>query len=425
MEFEAATAWLYAQTPQFERIGAAAYKPGLQTVIRLAEAFNNPHHKYKIIHVAGTNGKGSTSHTLAAVLQQAGYRVGLYTSPHLVDFRERMRIDGRMIPREAVGDFVERYLAMNLGLEPSFFELTTIMAFEWFARENVDVAIIEVGLGGRLDSTNIISPELDVITNISKDHCAQLGDTLREIAHEKAGIMRESIACICGEPSEEIRGYLAEEARAHHTPLRFAQEEIPQASFRHIGNELIIGHTPFGTLNYQLTAEYQHENALTVMAAILQLRRQGWNIPDNAVKSGFAGVCTLTGLAGRWMKLADSPLTIADTGHNIGGWLHLAPLIAALPKPLTVVLGFADDKDTLDILRLLPADADYIATQADIPRARNAEKLACQLREAGLKARPVAGVKRAFDEARAQTPAEGAVFVGGSTYVIADLLKLL
>ena len=237
MEFEAATAWLYAQTPQFERIGAAAYKPGLQTVIRLAEAFDNPHHKYKIIHVAGTNGKGSTSHTLAAVLQQAGYRVGLYTSPHLVDFRERMRIDGRMIPREAVGDFVERYLAMNLGLEPSFFELTTIMAFEWFARENVDVAIIEVGLGGRLDSTNIISPELDVITNISKDHCAQLGDTLREIAHEKAGIMRESIACICGEPSEEIRGYLAEEARAHRTPLRFAQEEIPQVSFRHIGSD--------------------------------------------------------------------------------------------------------------------------------------------------------------------------------------------
>lgn len=430
MNYNEAVEWLYSQTPQFQQIGAAAYKPGLDTVRILAGAFGNPQDTYKIIHVAGTNGKGSTCHTLAAILHAAGLKVGLYTSPHLVDFRERIRVDGEMIPREEVASFVGRYRNMNLDVvvDPSFFELTTVMAFDWFARCGVDVAVIEVGLGGRLDSTNIVNAEIGVITNVSFDHCAQLGHTLRQIAYEKSGIMRSGVPLICGETDAEVQGYFETEALEHGANLIMAQNDNPGVGFIDSENGLApmrITGTTFGDLDFQLTGICQHQNALTILSAVKQLKAMGWSIPDEAVKAGMACVADSTGLNGRWMVLGRSPLTVCDTGHNEGGWRLLSEQLAALPRPLTVVLGFVNDKDIDTILRLLPADADYVFTNASIPRALPASALAAKAKEAGLDGFTISGVKEAYEAAVAHTPATGSVFVGGSTFVVADLLKVL
>lgn len=430
MNYNEAVEWLYSQTPQFQQIGAAAYKPGLDTVRILAGAFGNPQDSYKIIHVAGTNGKGSTCHTLAAILHAAGLKVGLYTSPHLVDFRERIRIDGEMIPREEVASFVGRYRNMNLDVvvDPSFFELTTVMAFDWFARCGVDVAVIEVGLGGRLDSTNIVNAEIGVITNVSFDHCAQLGHTLRQIAYEKSGIMRSGVPLICGETDAEVQGYFETEALEHGANLIMAQNDNPGVGFIDSENGLApmrITGTTFGDLDFQLTGICQHQNALTILSAVKQLKAMGWSIPDEAVKAGMARVADSTGLNGRWMVLGRSPLTVCDTGHNEGGWRLLSEQLAALPRPLTVVVGFVNDKDIDTILHLLPADADYVFTNASIPRALPASALAAKAKEAGLDGLTISGVKEAYEAAVAHTPATGSVFVGGSTFVVADLLKVL
>lgn len=430
MNYNEAVEWLYSQTPQFQQIGAAAYKPGLDTVRILAGAFGNPQDTYKIIHVAGTNGKGSTCHTLAAILHAAGLKVGLYTSPHLVDFRERIRVDGEMIPREEVASFVGRYRNMNLDVvvDPSFFELTTVMAFDWFARCGVDVAVIEVGLGGRLDSTNIVNAEIGVITNVSFDHCAQLGHTLRQIAYEKSGIMRHGVPLICGETDAEVQGYFETEALEHGANLIMAQNDNPGVGFIDSENGLApmrITGTTFGDLDFQLTGICQHQNALTILSAVKQLKAMGWSIPDEAVKAGMARVADSTGLNGRWMVLGRSPLTVCDTGHNEGGWRLLSEQLAALPRPLTVILGFVNDKDIDTILRLLPADADYVFTNASIPRALQASALAAKAKEAGLDGFTISGVKEAYEAAVAHTPATGSVFVGGSTFVVADLLKVL
>ena len=422
--------YLYSRTPQFQRIGAAAYKPGLDTVRCLSEAFGNPHRKYKVLHVAGTNGKGSTSHTLAAILQAAGYRVGLYTSPHLIDFRERIRCNGSMIPENDVVDFVNRYSSMQESreLEPSFFELTTVMAFDWFARENVDVAVVEVGLGGRLDSTNIIDPELSVITNISFDHMAQLGDTLGAIAHEKAGIMREGVPVVCGEPKGDIKMLFKAEAEQHGTTVRFAMDEPICGCMEVRDGMLHVAGTGFGELMYQLTGDCQRQNARTVLVAIDELLRRGWKIDSAAVKAGFANVCSMTGLMGRWMKLSDNPLVICDTGHNIGGWEMLSMQLRELPRPLVVVLGFVNDKDIAPILPLLPKDAEYVFTNASIPRALPAAELADNGFAYGLKGKVVSGVGDAYGyglELLRAGSGQGAMFVGGSTFVVADLLKHL
>lgn len=430
MNYNEAVEWLYSQTPQFQQIGAAAYKPGLDTVRILAGAFGNPQDSYKIIHVAGTNGKGSTCHTLAAILHAAGLKVGLYTSPHLVDFRERIRVDGEMIPREEVASFVGRYrnLHLDVAVEPSFFELTTVMAFDWFARCGVDVAVIEVGLGGRLDSTNIVNAEIGVITNVSFDHCAQLGHTLRQIAYEKSGIMRHGVPLICGETDAEVQGYFETEALEHGANLIMAQNDNPGVGFIDSENGLApmrITGTTFGDLDFQLTGICQHQNALTILSAVKQLKAMGWSIPDEAVKSGMARVADSTGLNGRWMVLGRSPLTVCDTGHNEGGWRLLSEQLAALPRPLTVVLGFVNDKDIDTILRLLPADADYVFTNASIPRALPASALAAKAKSVGLDGLTISGVKEAYEAAVAHTPATGSVFVGGSTFVVADLLKVL
>jgi dihydrofolate synthase/folylpolyglutamate synthase len=424
--------YLYQQIPQFQRIGAAAYKPGLGTINRLAEGFNHPELNYPVVHVAGTNGKGSVSHTIAAVLQAEGHKVGLFTSPHLIDFRERIRVNGEKISEAGVVDFMERYDTLihidkpGWVLNPSFFELTTMMAFDWFARQNVEIAVIEVGLGGRLDSTNIVNPILSVITNVSLDHMAQLGSRLRDIAAEKSGIMREGVEVICGDASGRMRGCFAGNASQVGAPIRFAQLEKNVSNIEVVGDEMLFHGTPFGTLHYQLTGDYQRQNGRTVIAALQSLRKMRWVLSDDSVKKGFANVATMTGLMGRWMKLSETPLVICDTGHNIGGWEIIADQLKQLPKPLTVVLGFVNDKDIDPILKILPSDAQYIFTNAAIPRALPADVLADMASQFDIQGELSTSVADAYARAlqiSASNGNSGSIFVGGSTYVVADLLR--
>lgn len=425
MTYQEALDFLYVQLPVFQRIGADAYKPGLDTSLRLAEAMGNPHRSFKSIHVGGTNGKGSTSHTLAAILQRSGYNVGLYTSPHLVDFRERMRVNGEMITRDEVVDFVERYLAMNLDLHPSFFELTMMMAFEFFKRRGVDVAVIEVGLGGRLDSTNIITPELSVITNISFDHTQFLGDTLEKIASEKAGIIKPGVPVVIGESEGSVRRVFAQKAAQENAPIRYADDSPLYDEAVSGGSVIRYRATPYGDLVGELAGECQKKNAATILNAVDELSKQGWHITAEAVAEGFAGVCGLTGLMGRWMKTGDSPLVICDTGHNSGGWEYLSKQIASCPGRKHVVIGFVNDKAIDRILKMMPRDASYYFTQASVDRALPAAALAAEAEKAGLKGGAYSSVTEAVDAALGNAGEGDTVFIGGSTFVVADYLASL
>lgn len=423
MNYQETIEYLYSATPQFERIGAAAYKPGLDTARALDNAWGNPHRRYPTIHVAGTNGKGSTCHTLAAILQTQGYKVGLYTSPHLVDFRERMRVNGEMITREEVTGFVERYLDMELGLSPSFFELTTIMAFDFFARHNVDIAVIETGLGGRLDTTNIITPILSVITNISFDHTAQLGDTLAAIASEKAGIIKPGVPVVIGNGSGEgVREVFAQKAHSTGSEIVFADRRNMFTGARATRGGILYTGTFAGEVTGELAGDCQVENTATILCAVEALRRQGIAIDDSSVREGMARVTELTGLAGRWMKIGDFPLTLCDTGHNEGGWRYLGPRLEGYGDGLVMVIGFVNDKDVAHILDLMPRKARYIFTQAAIPRAMPAGEVAAKATAGGLRGKVIPDVRRALAEARSIAGDDGVVFVGGSTYVVAEAL---
>lgn len=426
-KYDKALEWLFKQLPMFSRIGAAAYKPGLDTSLALDSHFGHPHRRFRSIHVGGTNGKGSTSHSLAAVLQSQGYKTGLYTSPHLADFRERIRVDGKMIPRHAVTDFVERFRASGYEGHPSFFELTMMMAFDWFARAQVDYAIIEVGMGGRLDSTNIITPIGCVITNISKDHTQFLGDTLPAIATEKAGIIKGGIPVVIGEADGDIRRVFADRAAEVGAPIRFAQEsdDLPDtSSLEHVT-------LPSGiTFGYDLEGDYQKANLRTVFAAIHMLRDSGIDISDDAVARGLSDVCRLTGLAGRWMKLSESPLVIADTGHNEAGLRYNFAQLERLKNEVTgrrihIVAGFVADKDVDNILGMFPDDAIYYLTQAQIPRALNVADLAPKASAHGIDGKIFHTVPEAFRAAMASAVPEDIVYVGGSTFIVADLLASL
>lgn len=423
MTYEETIEYLYSATPQFERIGAAAYKPGLDTARRLDTAWGNPHRLYPTIHVAGTNGKGSTCHTLAAILQSQGYRTGLYTSPHLVDFRERMRVNGEMIPQQDVIDFVARFRDMDLGVAPSFFELTTIMAFDFFARRKVDIAVIETGLGGRLDTTNIISPVLSVITNISLDHTAQLGNTVAQIATEKAGIIKRNTPVVIGNSSGEgVRKVFEETALLMGAPIAFADDEKWYDSAEMSDAAILYHGTLAGDITGELTGDCQKENAATILCAIEQLRRGGLEISDDALRTGFAHVMELTGLLGRWMKLSEKPLTICDTGHNEGGWQYLAPRLDGYGNDVVMVIGFVKDKDVSHILGMMPRNARYIFTQAAIPRALDAAELARIGADFGLQGIIIPDVGRAVERAREDAGDDGLIFIGGSTYVVAEAL---
>ena len=367
MNYQETTEYLFNSTPVFEKIGAKAYKPGLQTTHTLDEHFAHPHRQYKTIHIAGTNGKGSCSHTIAAILQSQGYKVGLYTSPHLVDFRERIRVNGKCVPEQYVIDFVEQNRSFFEPLHPSFFELTTAMALKYFAEQKVDYAVIEVGLGGRLDCTNIITPMLSIITNISFDHTQFLGNTLAEIAGEKAGIIKPHVPVVVGEYLEATRPVFEEKAKDMQAPILFAQDFSAQDTEMENHVEM------------ELKGSYQECNRKTILAA-LSILRQNTTIGNAAIRKGFAQVCELTGLRGRWEKLNDAPLTICDTGHNLAGWNYLAPQIKCVKAETKhIVFGMVDDKDVTHVLQLLSQQlkngVKYYWTQPSTKRAIPVAKL--------------------------------------------------
>jgi dihydrofolate synthase/folylpolyglutamate synthase len=426
MDYNQAVEYLYNATPQFQRIGAAAYKPGLDTALQLAAYFSNPQLRYPTIHVAGTNGKGSTCHTIAAILQSAGYKVGLFTSPHLIDFRERIKVDGKMISQEKVTRFVERYIAANVNLSPSFFELTTIMAFEYFASEKVDVAVIETGLGGRLDTTNIIAPILTVITNISFDHKAQLGNTLRQIASEKAGIIKAGVPVVIGNAAGEgVKETFVETARRVGAPITFSDINTVCSEVERQGDYIAYKSTPYGDIRGELTGDCQVENAATIINCIGLLRKSGFNIADKDVANGFANVVESTGLSGRWMKLSENPTIICDTGHNEGGWQYLSPRLRQYGKRLRMVVGFVSDKDVDTILRMFPSEATYYFTNAAIPRAMAATLLADKAARFGLKGNVYPSVGKALCAAKNDASPDETIFIGGSTFIVADALSAL
>ncbi len=418
--YKEAVDWLFSQLPAFHREGAMAYKPGLERIATLCRALGNPQQRFKSVHVGGTNGKGSVSSLLASVLSEAGYKTGLFTSPHLVDFRERIRIDGQMITKEEVLDFLDRYRALDLGLELSFFELTTAMAFDWFARKGVEWAVIEVGLGGRLDSTNILYPRLSVITNISFDHTALLGDTLEAIAAEKAGIIKENVPVVVGRAEGEVMKVFNRKAAERYALARFAHNIPAYESVELSGFELIYKGTVWGDLSCPLTGECQPENANTVLYALAFLQ----GLTRDAVVRGFKNVLKNTGLAGRWMKVSDKPLTVCDTAHNVGGWEILGPQLQRISeeRALHVVLGFVADKDLESIVSYLPRECRYYFTRPSTPRARVAESTAEICRIHGLSGDVYPTVSEAYEAAAAAAGDDGAVFVGGSTFVVADFL---
>ena len=427
MEYNEAIEYLYRQLPMFSRIGAAAYKPGLDTSLNLDKYFNHPHRNFKSIHIGGTNGKGSTSHMLAAILQSEGYKVGLYTSPHLVDFRERIRVNGEMIPQEEVVRFVEQFIACDYDGHPSFFELTMMMAFDYFSRAKVDYAIIEVGMGGRLDSTNIITPIGCVITNISWDHTQFLGETLPQIAAEKAGIIKKDIPVVIGEADDEIKEVFKNKALSVGTSITFAEEQSYIKEFVSTDN---FTDTFGNTFSCQLSGDYQRKNINTVRSAIEMLRSLGIKISDASIDNGYRNVCSLTGLAGRWMQLAKSPLTICDTGHNQAGLQYnlkqLDHLIAVRTNAkLHIVMGFVADKDIEHIIQLFPKNATYYISNAQIPRALPVDQLAEKCSSIGLEFTKYSTVESAYIAAKNAASDNDIIYIGGSTFVVADLLASL
>lgn len=421
MIYQEAIEFLYNSLPVFQREGATAYKPGLATSIALDDIFGNPHRRYPTIHIAGTNGKGSTAHTLAAVLTRAGYKVGLYTSPHIFDFRERIRVDGQKIPQSAVVDFVERWQALKSELTPSFFELTSTLAFEYFAREKVDVAVIETGLGGRLDSTNIITPVLSIITNISPDHTNLLGDTLEKIAFEKAGIIKPGVPVVIGEKQPESAPVFRRKAADEGAPIVFATP----VEARITDEGIVYGSTPYGRLTGELKGECQVKNTATILCALRQLENMGWKITPQAVAEGFANVCADTGLMGRWTTLRTCPLTVCDTGHNIGGWDYIASqLSGSVGGRLHLIVGFVNDKDISAILRKISeidADKCLYFSAPSVARGLKADELARRAAEFGLKGVAVPDVNEAIALATADCREGDMILIAGSNFLIADI----
>ena len=405
MTYSEATEYLFTSAPLFQNIGAGAYKEGLSNTETLDAHHGHPHRKYLTIHVAGTNGKGSTSHTLAAILQSAGYRVGLYTSPHLVDFRERIRVNGEMIPEERVVRFVEEEREFFEPLHPSFFELATALAFKYFEEAGVDIAVIETGLGGRLDCTNIIRPILSIITNISFDHVQFLGNALPAIPREKAGIIKPGIPVVVGETggNAEVREVFARKALETRSPICFADEA------EHPHRET------------QLKGFCQEKNTSTILSS-LEFLKERLDLSDSAIDRGFMNVCELTGLMGRWQILKSKPLTVCDTGHNVGGWEYLSRQLEQTPGDLHIVIGMVGDKDVRKVVSMLPKRARYYFTQASVARAMPVGDFAEIAREFGLEGKSYDNVMQAYSEASRNATAEDSIFIGGSTFVVADLL---
>ncbi|MBP5798629.1 MAG: bifunctional folylpolyglutamate synthase/dihydrofolate synthase [Prevotella sp.] len=426
--------YLYNQIPMFENLGIAGYKEGLENTLKLDEHYGHPHRHYLTIHVAGTNGKGSCAHTLAAILQKCGYTVGLYTSPHLVDFDERIRVNGQPINHDYVVEFVNEGKSFFAPLNPSFFEVTTAMAFKYFSDKHVDIAVIEVGLGGRLDCTNIINPILSVITNISYDHMQQLGYSLEQIAMEKAGIMKKGVPVVIGETTPETRGIFEAVARETDAPIIFAEDHPEVQSVQLSNNGMQYDTVHYGTILGELRGLYQEKNTNTILTAVRQLEELGFmyrfkddsemKVRGKEIAEGFKLVCEITGLKGRWQTISKSPLVICDTGHNVGGWTYLSKQIELVKcNKKHIVFGMVDDKDMDGIMALLPKNATYYFAKSSNKRAVSENVLKIISGQRGLEGEGFPSVIEAYNSARNAAGPDDFVFIGGSTYVVADFLR--
>ena len=431
MSYEEVLRYLYEHLPYYQRTGPAAYKGNLDNTLALDNLFGHPHKKFPTIHVAGTNGKGSVSHMLAAILGNAGYKTGLYTSPHLKDFRERIRVNGAMIPEHSVTDFVNRFLEMNRMalINPSFFELTVMMAFDYFASEKVDVAVIEVGLGGRLDSTNIIRPELSVITNISLDHTSLLGDTLGRIALEKAGVIKPGVPLVVGETHPQTALIFEGKVNELNATVLFADQvlrteysllSVDQKQVFNIRNKDGI---LFESLRLDLLGSYQSKNICTLLTAIQEMQRLGWNITEANIREGLENVSGLTGLSGRWQTIGANPRIICDTAHNEAGIKEVVSQLKRIPhKKLHFIIGLVNDKDIAGLLAHLPGEAVYYFTKAAIPRAMAESQLMQMATFFGLNGAPYENVTSALADAKLYADKDDLIFVGGSTFVVAEVI---
>ncbi len=426
MNYQETIDYLYQQLPMFQRVGNVAFKKDLTNVRHLLAAMDNPHRRFPTVHVAGTNGKGSSAHGLAAILQAAGYRTGLYTSPHLKSFTERIRLNGEEVTEAAVVDFVQRYRAAIEEINPSFFEVTVAMAFHYFAQQKVDIAVVEVGMGGRLDATNVITPAVSLITNIGYDHTEWLGDTLAKIAGEKAGIIKSRVPVVIGQRQPQTTEVFTQVAQAQDAPLAFAEDQYRVTAVKEGPSGLQVNvEVPTGepsALTLSLRGWYQRYNLPGVLATVAQLRQQGWEIPPSAVRRGLANVQQLTGLKGRWQVLQQRPLCLADTAHNVAAWHEVVQQLASYHAPrYHFVLGVVAGKDLDGLLALLPQDGIYYFCQPLVPRALPVEDLAQQAQRHGLRGEVIASVQGAYERARQQAQPDDVVLVSGSTFVVAEL----
>lgn len=423
--YEQTIEYLYANLPMFQRVGAVAFKKDLTNTLALCEALGNPQQKFKSIHVGGTNGKGSTAHMLASVLQSAGYKTGLYTSPHLKSFTERIRINGQEVSQAFVVDFVNRIRPHIDRIKPSFFEITVAMAFDYFEEQQVDIAVIEVGLGGRLDSTNVITPEVSVITNIGFDHMDMLGDTLPKIAFEKAGIIKQNIPVVISERQEEVAQVFEEKAKLEQAPILFADKPVTISQH---GNSIkvnaVFQDKPI-QFEFPLLGSYQQKNIAGVLTALECLTDRGFSISKEQVCDGMEQVTNQTGLKGRWQILQKNPVVICDTGHNADGIRSIVKQLGTYSyKNLFMIIGMVKDKDHTAVFNLLPKEAHYIFCQANIPRAMDAHQLAKEAKAFGLTGDVVPNVNDALNMALQKAKPDDLIFVGGSTFVVAELNNL-
>lgn len=428
MTFQETIDYLYQLLPVFHREGKKAFKADLTNTIRLCEYLGNPQSQFKSIHVAGTNGKGSTSHMIAAILQTAGYKTGLYTSPHLKSYTERFRINGLAIPEQQIVSFVQKHQDVIEKLKPSFFELSVALAFNYFAENKVDIAVIEVGLGGRLDSTNVITPALSIITNIGWDHTDILGNTLEAIAYEKAGIIKENVPLVVSERQEStISDVFIERANELHSPIFFATDSFSVKEISTNFHEMIVdvfdgNDLVYRGLSMQLSGKYQLKNILGILKSIHVLNSIGYKITDSDIRFGLANSISLTGLKGRWQILKNTPLTICDTAHNIDGLREVLNALASLSKKnYYFILGFVKDKDILPILSLFPKEAFYYFCEAKSPRSLPAEELNAIASSIGIQGKVVANVNHAMQIVDNQVGEEDIVFVGGSNFIVAEI----
>lgn len=431
MDYAQALNYLFSSLPMYQRTGAAAYKEGLDNTLALDAYFNFPHRLFKTIHVAGTNGKGSVSHSICSVLMAAGYKTGLYTSPHLVDFRERIRVNGQMIPQAEVVQFVNNHQSILEKIKPSFFEMGVAMAFDYFAREKVDIAVVEVGMGGRLDSTNIIDPLVSVITNIGLDHVVFLGNTRALIAAEKAGIIKRGVPVVVGETHPETEAVFRKKANDLGSPVYFADQLFDPVQYSTLsleGKQIFTiarkGEVVFRQLEMDLLGIYQRKNILTILQSFEILRQKGLNLSDDNIRDGISRVMTQTGLMGRWQITGVNPLTVCDTGHNKDGILSILETIKQTAfKQLHWVFGMVNDKDPESILKILPKEANYYFTKASIPRALDPHILAEKANLEGLSGIVFPNVHDAYLDAFSKAGSNDLIMIGGSTFVVADYLS--